>query len=132
MEPHIQSNNRTNWSSNREAVAQPKGLNYEQLLQSISNKNDLRNRPIPKESSVIRKDLRKDLRKTSSDSRISRDIDKADEVNKIDKDSIVPIPGLMFEYLENTDGYSGKSPNWTDNNNNMMSDGPQWGSYLGL
>lgn len=125
LNPHIKSNGRTNWSSNRDVVAQPSGLNYEQLQKSISDVDDKRNHSIKKESSVVRKDLRK----LSSDDFIAKDVNENDEVNKLDQKSVIPIPGLMFEYLENTNGYSGKS-NWTDTNNNSMSNGPSWNSYV--
>ncbi|AEO93279.1 gp8 [Bacillus phage G] len=119
--PHISSNNRTNWSSPEETVSQPVGINYQQLIKDIEKKN------IKRESSLVRKDLRKDLRKTSfRDEHFSNELEKNDSVNKLDQKSIIPIPGVMFDTLENNDGYSGKSGNWNDVTNNQLTNGPQW------
>lgn len=118
-DPYIQSNNRTNWSSEKETVSQPNGINYQKLIDAVS-KTDKR---ISKKSSVVRKDLRK---KSNMHDNFSQELDAEDGVNKLDNKSIIPIPGVMFDDLENNGNYSGKSGNWNDTNNNQMSNGPQW------
>lgn len=121
-QPHITSNNRTNWSSKQETVSQPNQINYDDLLKKISNQNKDDKR-INREGSIVRKDLRK---LSFSNNDVSNEIDEHDEIKKLDKESIIPIPGLSVDILENNDGYSGKSTNWNDVNNNQLTNGPQW------
>lgn len=122
-QPHITSNNRTNWSSEKKTSSQPKGINYQQLLDKLDNKKEDKRFNI--ESSVNRKDLRKI---SFHDRNFSDEIEENDIVNKLDQKSIIPIPGVQFDDLENNGNYSGKSGNWNDTTNNQLSDGPQWNS----
>lgn len=119
MKPNILSNNRTNWSSNKKTVSQPNGINYKQLFNDI-HRNDKQNKT---ENVINRKDLRK---MSSPNDSYSKDLEKNDEINKLDKGSIIPIPGVMFDDIENNGNYSGKSGNWNDVNNNQLTNGPQW------
>ena len=118
-QPRIMSNSRTNWSPNEETVSQPSGINYESLIEKIGNSKEIK-----KDTGM---DFRKDLRKQSFyDKNYSDEIDKNDDVNKLDQKSVIPIPGVMFDDLENNGNYSGKSGNWNDVTNNQLTNGPQW------
>lgn len=114
-QPRIMSNNRTNWSSKQETISQPIGVDYTELSKKVNKGKEAQN--------VIRNDLRK---KSALNDNYSYEINKNDEVNKLDKNSIIPIPGVLFDDLENNDGYSGKSGHWNDVTNNQLTNGPQW------
>ncbi|MDF2534306.1 MAG: hypothetical protein K0R18_463 [Bacillales bacterium] len=100
MNPYIKSSERTNLPKNQEAVNQPLGIDYSQLLGSMSKLDkiaDERKTSLEKKSALEGK-LVKDLRKTSNNESISKELEKTDLINDIQKSSIIPVPGLKIEY----------------------------------
>lgn len=119
MKPFIKSEDRTNWATRKETVAQPNGIDYQELLKSIQN---IDNKNLNKENFIIRKDLRK---VSKDEKHISYELNENDDVNKLDKSSIIPIPGLMVEYDQNESGYSPPS-HWNNPTLNNDIGGVQW------
>lgn len=88
----IKSPNYTSWGNSNESVNQPSGINYDQLFNKLA---EVKKSPM--------KDLRKPLSKQATE--------EEDAVSKIDKSSIIPVPGLMVEH-ENSESDWQPSSEW--------------------
>lgn len=98
----IKSPNYTSWGNSNESVKQPNNINYNQLFEKLSQKEKQE-----KEKSQV-KDLRT-LSKQSAQSHTHNEI--TDSVEKIDKKSIIPVPGLMVQH-ENSESDWQPSSEW--------------------
>ncbi|MNJ90029.1 hypothetical protein D3C87_76200 [compost metagenome] len=119
MKPNIKSSQRTQLPLEQEAVKQPLGIDYDNLLKSMNKIDD--KKPIEKKSALEKKYV-KDLRKFSNNGDgIAKEIEKDDLINKLDQLSIIPVPGLAVEYER--DGSQERPPDsdWT------VPHGSQWG-----
>lgn len=93
----IKSPNYTSWGNSNESVKQPNGVNYGQLFEKLSEAEKKVNKI---------NDLRKSISK-QSDSHTNVD----ESVQKLDKKSIIPVPGLMVEH-ENSESDWQPSSEW--------------------
>lgn len=113
--PYIKSSQHTRWSDQREAVAQPNGINYDQLsrlMEKQASPSSLENK---KEDAINRKDLRKVS--FIEDNNLKDD----DSLKEIDNESIIPIPGMLIEHENSESDMKPPESNW------IAPHGQQWG-----
>lgn len=119
MKPNIKSSQRTQLPLEQEAVKQPLGIDYDNLLKSMKKVDE--KKPVEKRSSLNKK-IVKDLRKFSNNEEgIAKELDEHDMIKKLDQMSIIPVPGLAVEY--ELSGSEDRPPDtdWT------VPHGSQWG-----
>lgn len=119
MKPNIKSSQRTQLPLEQEAVKQPLGIDYDNLLKSMKKVDE--KKPVEKRSSLNKK-IVKDLRKFSNNEEgIAKELDENDMIKKLDQMSIIPVPGLAVEY--ELSGSEDRPPDtdWT------VPHGSQWG-----
>lgn len=114
-QPKIKSSQQTRWSNQRDHVEQPKGIDYNQLLESM-NKESEKDKSLEKKSGKF-KDLRKKSYVFDKDTSVEQD----ESLKNLDKNSIIPVPGLMVEYEDSNSNQRPPDSNW------IAPHGPQWG-----
>lgn len=92
---------------NKTLASTPDGVEYENLMDTLNKKDELQ-----------REDLRREKNSYSLDQ-----IDNSRPTDKLTKDTIIPIPGLLINY---EDSQQGTAPHPTDGPF-IPSGGLQWG-----
>lgn len=105
----IKSSQHTNWPSQKDAVTQPNGVNYNQLSNLLKDQEKTQE----KNQIVSKRDLRKKSYSVESDADDSA-------LKEVDKSSIIPVPGLLIEHENSESDTKPPESNW------IAPHGQQW------
>jgi hypothetical protein len=107
--PKITQKNKFTILQESESVSQP-DIDYGRLSSSLDKTTSA--------------DKPEDLRKQSFYTKTDLSDEPAQELSKISKDSIIPVPGMLIEYENSESGDSVPMSNW------VAPHGPQWGPAM--